>query len=88
MTDAQNQAPKNPTTEQGAIKREFSVGFVSLCAAVRLAAKLFQQMLFENKPKRGDVTSFNFKYCGFGDSFLGPDEHCEWGCQERRQPAS
>ncbi|WP_143106032.1 hypothetical protein [Bradyrhizobium sp. Gha] len=64
---------------------EFSVGFVSLGAAVLLAAKLLQQLLFEKKSKRGDVTSFNFKNCGYGDSFLAPDEHCEWGCQERRR---
>lgn len=66
-------------------RSEFSVGFVSLGAAVLLAAKLLQQLLFDKKPKLGDVTSFNFKNCGYGDSFLAPDEHCEWGCQERRR---
>lgn len=63
---------------------EFSVGFVSLGAALLLAAKLFKNVVFETKPERGDVTALNFRNGGYDDSFLGPDDKCEWGCQQRR----
>ncbi|MDA9440581.1 hypothetical protein XH98_15980 [Bradyrhizobium sp. CCBAU 51745] len=64
---------------------EFSVGFVSLAAALLLSAKLFQRLLFSTSPHRGNVTSLNFKNGGYLDSFLAPDDNCEWGCQPRRR---
>jgi hypothetical protein len=63
---------------------QFSVGFVSLGAALLLAAKIFQIALYSRVPNRGDVSSLNFRNGGFGDSFLGPDDACVWGCQTKR----
>lgn len=63
----------------------FSVGFVSLGAALLLASLLFRLTLFrETAVDRGDMSALNFLNGGFGDAFIGPDEACEWGCQERR----
>jgi hypothetical protein len=63
----------------------FSVGFVSLGAALLLASALFRLTLFrETAVDRGDMSALNFLNGGFGDAFIGPDEDCEWGCQERR----
>ncbi|MCK1682189.1 ThiF family adenylyltransferase [Bradyrhizobium sp. 147] len=85
-------APRCGTVGEAALRQlasrtvaEFSVGFVSLGAALLLAAKLFQQLLFASPAKRGDVTSLNFKNGGYSDSFLAPDDNCEWGCQRRRR---
>jgi hypothetical protein len=64
---------------------EFSAGFVSLGAALLLAAKLFQHVLFQGAtPPRRDMISLNFLNGGYLDAYLGPDENCEWGYQQRR----
>ncbi|MCK1394302.1 ThiF family adenylyltransferase [Bradyrhizobium sp. 1] len=67
---------------------EFSVGFVSLGAAILLASKLFRQVLFGSPTDGGDVTVLNFLNGGLQNSFLGADDHCHWGCQERRRRIS
>jgi molybdopterin/thiamine biosynthesis adenylyltransferase len=64
---------------------EFSAGFVSLGAALLLASKLFLQLEKPRSgPRRGDMTALNFQNGGYLDSYLAPDEFCEWGCQQRR----
>jgi len=63
----------------------FSVGFVSLGAALLGVSTLLRQM----NPKagsvdRGDMNVFSFLNGVGMDSFLAPDPHCEWGCEPRR----
>ncbi|WP_194473433.1 ThiF family adenylyltransferase [Bradyrhizobium sp. CCBAU 51753] len=84
-------SPKCGTLGEAALRNlatrapsQFSVGFVSLAAALLLATKMFQVILWNGAPNRADVCSFSFMNGGLGDSFLGPDDACEWGCQERR----
>lgn len=62
---------------------QFSVGFVSLGAAVLLGAALFRQSIFGGcAPQRGDMTSFNYLNGNSYDAGLGYDPDCELGCQE------
>jgi hypothetical protein len=65
---------------------EFSVGFVSLGAALLLSSSLFRHALFAGKaPKRGDMTTLNFLNDGTMDSGLGVDDHCQRCSDTRRQ---
>ncbi|MBI3699134.1 MAG: ThiF family adenylyltransferase [Afipia sp.] len=57
----------------------FSVGFVSLAAALLSSASLFQRMLFPGQVKRSGMTSLHFMRGGMMDSELSQDEHCERG---------
>ncbi|RXH24056.1 hypothetical protein XH99_28605 [Bradyrhizobium nanningense] len=92
VVEAYLSSPKCGTLGEAALRDlatrsvgEFSVGFVSLGAAILLASKLFRQVLLSSPPAGGDVTALNFLNGGLQSSFLGADEHCHWGCQERRR---
>ncbi|WP_407112413.1 ThiF family adenylyltransferase [Bradyrhizobium sp. LMG 9283] len=63
---------------------EFSVGFVSLGAAILLASKLFRQVLLGAPSEGGDVSALNFLNGGLQSSFLAADDHCHWDCKQRR----
>jgi molybdopterin/thiamine biosynthesis adenylyltransferase len=62
----------------------FSVGFVSLGAALLLAAVTLRTTIFAGTaPARADMTTLNFLNGGLMDAGLGADEKCEWGCQQK-----
>lgn len=64
---------------------QFSVGFVSLGAALLLASMLLRQtVLSKSAPTRGDMNALNFLNGRGLDSFLASDHACEWNCQVRR----
>jgi hypothetical protein len=68
---------------------EFSVGFVSLGAALLLGSMLLREtVLASAKPKRGDMNALNFLNGRVMDSFLAPDDACQWECQKRRANAA
>jgi len=61
--------------------RQFSVGFVSLSAALLLCTALLRHTVFAgHKMDRCDMTTMNFLNGGFVDSGLGADDHCEAHC--------
>jgi hypothetical protein len=65
--------------------REFSVGFVSMGAALLLAANLFRSVLFaEGAPARDDMAALNYLIAGMMDANLSAEERCEKRCQNRR----
>ncbi len=65
---------------------EFSVGFVSLGAALLLSSALFRHTLFARRaPKRGDMTTLNFLNGRTMDSGLGVDDRCQRCSDTRRQ---
>jgi hypothetical protein len=67
---------------------EFSVGFVSLGAALLLSSSLFRHTLFAaDAPKRGDMTTLNFLNGGIMDSGLGFDDACQLCSRMRIQKA-
>lgn len=60
---------------------EFSVGFVSLGAALLLASALFRHTIFGDKNLRTvDMTTLNFLNGGFSDAGLSADDKCELKC--------
>jgi hypothetical protein len=62
----------------------FSVGFVSLGAAVLLSAAMFRYMLFgDHAPNRLDMTTLNYLNGGLLDAGLAADPECEQQCQLR-----
>jgi hypothetical protein len=64
---------------------QFSVGFVSLGAALLAMSMFLRQInLYRDIPARGDMNALNFLNGRGLDSFLAPDHACEWNCQERR----
>lgn len=63
--------------------REFSVGFVSLGAALLLAANLFRRVVFQ-AAERADMTVLNFLNGGMIDAGLSIDDNCEMNCSIRR----
>jgi hypothetical protein len=67
---------------------EFSVGFVSLGAALLLASAVVRRLIFQEvAPKRPDMRSFNFLNGGLQDAWLSVDDNCEWKCKERLRAA-
>ena len=78
-------AVRNLATET---EPQFSVGFVSLGAALLLASMFLRQTVFRDSPAQGDMNALNFLNGHGLDSFLAPDHACEWNCQERRVAAS
>lgn len=68
---------------------EFSVGFVSLGAALLLGSMLLRvTALAGAKDDRGDMNALNFLNGRVMDSFLAPDDDCQWECQKRRVDAA
>jgi hypothetical protein len=62
----------------------FSVGFVSLGAALLLASTVLRATVFAGSaPARADMSSLNFQNGGMMDAGLGRDPGCEWDCQRR-----
>ena len=62
----------------------FSVGFVSLGAALLLAYTILRETVFaDTAPPRFDMTILNFLNGGLMDAGLASDPACEWGCQRR-----
>jgi hypothetical protein len=45
---------------------------------------LRETALASAKPKRGDMNALNFLNGRVMDSFLAPDDACQWECQKRR----
>lgn len=67
------------------VPSEFSVGFISLGAALLLGSMLLRLTLFRKAEiERGDMYALNFLNGGAMDSFQAPDSYCEWECQKRR----
>jgi hypothetical protein len=64
---------------------EFSVGFVSMGAALLLASRLFREVLFSAQaPTRDDMTTLSYLNGGLTDANLSVDENCEKRCQGRQ----
>ena len=62
----------------------FSVGFVSMGAAVLLSAQMFRRLLFaDSASPRADMTTLNFLNGGMLDAGLAPDLQCEQRCGDR-----
>lgn len=60
--------------------REFSVGFVSLGAALLLAAAMFRYQLFSTAaPPRAHMTTLNYLTGGMLDAGLAADESSDVG---------
>jgi ThiF family len=68
---------------------EFSAGFVSLGAALLLAAALLRSAVFSaNATIRRDMSTLNFLNGGFMDAWVAADEACEQKCQARLAAAA
>jgi hypothetical protein len=62
----------------------FSVGFVSLGAALLLASTILRATTFTGSaPAQADMTTLNFLNGGMMDAGLSKDPGCEWDCQTR-----
>ena len=62
----------------------FSVGFVSLGAALLLASTILRATIFAaSAPMRADMTTLHFLNGGLLDAGLSSDPDCEWNCQKR-----
>jgi hypothetical protein len=66
---------------------QFSVGFVSLAAALLLGAALLKHTVLKSPFHYSEISILNFLNGGRADENLGSDDKCEWKCQERLRRA-
>lgn len=62
---------------------QFSVGFVSLAAALLLGAALLKHTVLKSPFHYSEMSVLNFLNGGRADANFGSDDKCEWKCQER-----